>query len=141
MFGAVDYFIIILIIIFIFYYYSDNIKEHYTTSWTPFSMANQKLANTQCTAVNINPANFRSLKNYGNFGIIGKFPAIPICDSCGLEFDCMEYPYKNIDEIGAANVCRKCNPHALDKNYNILSKPLYVFARATGRPRQCRRII
>lgn len=132
--------IIILILIILAFHYKDNINEHYTTLWTPFSMAVQNLDNTECTSINIRPSNKEKLKNYGNFGIIGKYPAIPICDSCGLEFDCSNYGYNDTDDKNV-NVCRKCNANALYKNYNQLCKPLYVYARSVGRPRQCRRII
>ncbi len=131
--------IIVLLIFVVFLSVNDNIKEHYTTLWTPASKANQNLVNTQCTAVNMTPTNRTLPKNYGNFGIIGKFPAIPICDSCGLEFDCVNYAYTDVDDRNA-NVCRKCGKNVLYKNYNQLDYPLRVFARSAGRPRQCRRL-
>ncbi len=134
-----NYIIIGLIIIIIFISSRDNVKEHYTTLWTPFSLADQNLVNTQCTAVNITPTNKKLLQNYGNFGIIGKFPAIPICDSCGLEFNCSGYAYNDVDDKNM-NVCRKCNKNSLYKNYDQLNQPLYVYARSVGRPRQCRRL-
>lgn len=142
-----DYLIIVLLIILVFYRYFDkNIKEHYTTLWTPFSKANQTLDNTQCTAITsssaTNPAgpnNRRLPKNFGNFGIIGKFPAIPICDTCKLDFDCVNYAYTDVDDRNM-NVCRKCKKNILYKNYNDLSEPLHVYARSAGRPRQCRQL-
>lgn len=143
---TIDYIIFILFIIIIIIKYYENssyyheTKEHYTTLLTPFSETNQNLVNTQCTAVNINPNNKPKVKNYGNFGIIGKFPSIPICDSCRLEYNCSNYAYTNVDDRNI-NVCRKCNKNVLYKNYNDLNKPLYVYARSAGRPRQCRNII
>ena len=142
---VVDYLIIVLLLIIIFFKYFDT-KEHYTTLWTPFSRASPILVNTQCTALSsgsatnqATPNNRRLPKNFGNFGIIGKFPTMPICDSCGLEFDCVNYAYDNVDDKNM-NVCRKCNKNSLYKNYNDLSKPLYVYARSAGRPRQCRQL-
>lgn len=137
-----DYMIIILLIIVItvkYYEYTAEQKENYTTLWTPFSMANATLDNTQCTAVNIQPNNKPMPKNYGNFGIIGKFPTIPICDSCGLRYDCVNYDWSDVDDRNM-NVCRKCKKNVLYKNYNDLSEPLYVYARSAGRPRQSRKL-
>jgi len=128
--------ILIVIIIIIKYYENSNKVEHYTTLWTPFSNANQDIVNTQCTSVNKKSLN----KNFGDFGIIGKFPAIPICNSCQLDFDCVNYAYDDVDDRNM-NVCRKCGDNVLYKNYNDMSKPLYVNARSAGRPRQCKRIL
>ncbi|GAI82862.1 unnamed protein product [marine sediment metagenome] len=139
---SLDYLIIFLFVIVIaikYYEYTAGKKEHYTTLWTPFSTANTPLDNTQCTAMNIKPNNKPMTKNYGNFGIIGKFPAIPICDSCHLDFDCVNYDWTDTDDRNA-NVCRKCKKNVLYKNYNDLSEPLYVYARSVGRPRQSRKI-
>lgn len=136
---TLNYIIFLLLIVILIIKHYDGIKEHYTTLLTPFSYANQNLVNTQCTALNINPSNRKMLKNYGNFGIIGKFPAIPICDSCKLEFDCVNYAYTDVDDRNM-NVCRKCKKNVLYKNYNNLEEPLYVYARSAGRPRQCRKI-
>lgn len=131
----IDYAILILfIIVVLIKFYEGSVEEGYTTLMTPFSKANQNIFNSQSTAVNIKP-----IRNYGNFGIIGKFPAIPICNSCQLEFDCSNYDYDNVDDKNT-NVCRKCGSNVLGKNYNQLDKPLYVFARSAGRPRQCRQI-
>ncbi len=139
--SSLNYIIIILVIVIALISYKDNIKEHYTTLWTPSSIASQNLDNTQCTAISgqIAPNNRRVSKNFGNFGITGKFPSIPICNSCGLSFDCSNYAYNDVDDKNA-NVCRKCNKHVLYKNYNQLDEPLYVYARSVGRPRQCRKI-
>ncbi len=148
-----DYIIIILfiIVVFIKYYTAEQNEtetENYTTLWTPFSLSssNVGLVNNQCIphdglspAVNIQPNNKPQLKNYGNFGIIGKFPAIPICDSCGLDFGCVGYDWSDTDDKNM-NVCRKCSRNGIYKNYNDLSKPLYVNARSAGRPRQCRQL-
>jgi hypothetical protein len=136
---TINYIIILLLIIIIGLKYYDSIIENYTTLWTPSSCANQNLVNTQCTAMNMNPSNRKLLQNYGNFGIIGKFPAIPICNSCNLEFDCVNYAYDDVDDRNV-NVCRKCKKNVLYKNYNQLDEPLFVFARSAGRPRQCRKI-
>lgn len=142
----IDYLIIVLFIIIVSFKYLDDTKEHYTTLWTPFSRSSPNLVNTQCTALSSSsttnqtgPNNRRLPKNFGNFGIIGKYPSIPICDSCGLEFDCVGYEYDNVDDKNM-NVCRKCKKDSLDKNYNELDKSLYVYARSVGRPRQCRMI-
>ena len=136
----IEHLIILLLIIVVFFGTWDN-KEHYSTLWTPFSKASQNLDNTQCTALSgeIAPNNRRVSKNFGNFGIIGKFPAIPVCDSCGLDFDCVNYAYIDVDDRNA-NVCRKCRKSVLYKNYNKSAEPLYVYARSAGRPRQSRRI-
>lgn len=137
--------IIIFLIVILFFNYFDQ-KEHYTTLWTPFSKASPTLDNTECTALNSNsvtnkagPNNRRISKNFGNFGIIGKYPAIPVCDSCHLDFNCVGYAYDSVDDKNM-NVCRKCKKNSLYKNYNDLSKPLFVYARSAGRPRQSRLI-
>ena len=133
--------LIILLLIIVIFFNSYEVKEHYSTLWTPFSQSNQNLTNTQCTALSgeIAPNNRRVSKNFGNFSIFGKFPAIPVCDSCGLDFDCVNYAYTDVDDRNA-NVCRKCRKHVLYKNYNKADEPLYVYARSSGRPRQSRRI-
>jgi len=82
--------------------------------------------------------NINTPTNFGNFGIIGSFPAIPICNSCGLEFGCTGFPYDSDDKN--ETVCRKCRANSLHKNYTNLNEPIYVYARSAGRPRQCRRI-
>lgn len=87
--------------------------------------------------VNPKPANQPVLKNFSDFGTFGDFPPMPICDSCGLEFDCSNYSYQDVDDKNM-NVCRKCKNDLFTKNYNDLSKPLYVYARSVGKPRQCR---
>jgi hypothetical protein len=140
----IEHLIILLLIVIVFYTSCEN-REHYTTVWTPFSKVSQNLDNTQCTSQSgalsgeIGPNNRHISKNFGNFGIIGKFPAIPLCNSCGLEFNCVNYPYTDADDKNM-NVCRKCDPHSLSKNYNQIDKPLFVSARSAGRPRQCRQI-
>jgi len=130
----IEHLIIILLIIVIYFNASNNM-EHYTTLWTDFSKANQNLINTQCTALsgNIAPNNRLISKNFGNFGIIGKYPSIPVCENCGIHFDCVNYPYTDVDDKNT-NVCSKCN-----KNYNNMN-PAYVYARTAGRPRVCKRL-
>ena len=76
--------------------------------------------------------------NYRDFTIIGKLPPDPIGDSCHLDFGCTNFPY-DVDDING-NVCRRCDPNAINKNYNQLDKPIYVMGREAGRPRQYRRI-
>lgn len=130
-----DITIIVLFFVVLFFNFKDTVKEKYT-NWSSFSQASPILANTGNTAVNL----WRSKpRNYGNFGIIGKFPAIPICDNCGLDFGCSNYAYPVDDKN--KNICRKCNQTGIFKNYNQMDKKLRVFARSVGRPRQCRNIM
>ena len=124
--------ILILFLIIIAFDYINKTTEHYTFS-NPFGFSNQSIVNSEATAVNL-----RKPRNFGNFGIIGKFPANPICDSCHLEYNCTNYGYE-VDEKNA-NVCRKCKINSINKNYNQMDQPLYVFSRSAGRPRQCRQI-
>jgi len=138
----IDYAIIILFVIVIiikYYEHSHNNQENYTTLWTPFSQADPNLFNSQGTAANISLGNSKPMRDFNNFGIIGKFPAIPICNSCKLDFDCVNYDYTDIDDKNA-NVCRRCGKNVLSKNYGELDKPLFVYARSAGRPRQTRQI-
>ncbi len=76
-----------------------------------------------------------NFENKGNsFGTIGTFPAIPLCDQCHLGVNCPNYTFTDQE-----NVCHVCS-HT-NANYEDLDKPLYVNARAAGRPRQCRQIM
>jgi len=79
--------------------------------------------------------NFKKNKRgFNNFGTIGKFPAIPLCDQCHLGTNCPNYTF-----TGQQNVCTACANRNV--NYDDLSRPLFVQARSAGRPRQCRQIV
>ena len=135
----INYLIVVLFLIILLLDFTDkkNIQEHYTVE-RPFGSASPNAYNRSQSAININAVNKPKLKNFGNFNIIGKFPTIPIEESCYLDFDSTNFPY-DIDEKNQS-VSRKCNPNAINKNYNDLSMPLYVMSRTAGRPRQIRQI-
>ena len=147
----IDYLIVAIFVLIIFLLYKDQnllMMEKYTTFETEFSKADQTTINdvenngmpTSYMPTRYMPASSKNRSsNFGNFGIIGAFPAIPICDSCGLEFGCAVYPYESDDHN--ETVCRKCSGSGLNKNYSDLSKPINVYARSAGKPRQCRQII
>lgn len=71
---------------------------------------------------------------FGNFGTIGNFPAVPLAKRCKQGAKC-----KNFTFNGMANVCTECE--GLAENYNDLSAPIYVHARSAGRPRQMKQIV
>lgn len=73
-------------------------------------------------------------REFGNFGTIGKFPAIPLCDQSHLGTNCPNYTF-----TGQQNVCHVSSNRNV--NYDDLSRPIYVNARSAGRPRQCRQIV
>lgn len=139
----INYSIIALLIIIIFFT-NHKTKESYSTMYsdlTPTSITNQKfLEKYSDTGLTSLGSRNKKYIDFGNFGTIGDFPSIPICNSCGLEYNCVNYDYQSTDDLNM-NVCRKCEKNGTFKNYGNLKKPLYVYARSAGRPRQCRLII
>lgn len=127
--------ILFILLLFTIYYFK-NIKENYITPFVPNeSDANLPAANTELSAVNFQMFD----GNFANFGKIGEIPAIPICNSCGLEFNCSVFPYDSSDN--KETVCQRCDPTSIYKNYDLNGDNIYVYARSVGRPRQCRNIV
>ena len=104
-------FLLLLVVIFIGLFIQR--REYYTTD----PILPTVLVNTTPTALHNNSIN----SNFGNFGKIGSYPAIPSPDNCSLDFNCMNY----LDDYNMS-ICKKCS----------LAQPQNVFARAVGKPRQ-----
>ena len=120
----------LLVVIILSVFVSNQLSENYTTE----PVQPLQLINTFKGAMYNNKIN----SNFGNFGIIGDYPAIPVADNCQLDFNCTNFPYESDDKN--VSVCRRCNG-SIFKNYNIKGyEPLDVYARATGKPRQSRNI-
>ncbi len=81
-------------------------------------------------ALNISGSNNPYFKNFSTNGVT---PPYGKCVSCQLDFDCTNYDYE-VDQKNQ-NVCKKC--------YNSIyvdNKNFPVYAKANGRPRQCRNL-
>lgn len=77
-------------------------------------------------------------KNFKNFGTLGDFPPNPLCQSCNLNYNCMNAPYTQLSDK-YQNVCLRCGD-PLKKNYYQMQEKIMVMGRSAGRPRQCRLI-
>ena len=123
-------FLVVIIVLSLFVSNNLLLSENYTTE----PIQPLRLVNNFKGALYNNSMN----SNYGNFGIIGDYPAIPVSNNCQLDFNCTNFPYTSDDKN--VSVCRRCNG-SIFKNYNIKGyEPLEVYARATGKPRQSRNI-
>jgi len=85
-------------------------------------------------------------KNFGNFGTIGSYPPDPLCFNCDFTRNSVTAPYLHANDLGDQSgelhgkLGRSCSG-ICGRNYSNLDKPLLVAARATGRPRVCRRLL
>lgn len=70
-----------------------------------------------------------------NPGVIGTYPAIPLANQCSLGANCPNYTFGKTH----ANVCHECAK--FPQNYENLDKPIYVYARSAGFPRQKMQLI
>lgn len=68
------------------------------------------------------------------YGVDGVDPPYLKCPMCSIQFDCTSYPY-NINDKNE-NVCTTCR-----EKYVMNGNNFPVFARANGRPRQCRDLL
>ena len=110
------------------------------------SFFNQNFFNKEYKPVNYSINFGNKEKNFGNFGTFGAYPPDPLCPSCDLKGDSVTSPYLHANDLGDQHgdqygkVAIKCRS-IQGKNYSDLNKPFLVAGRATGRPRQCRRIL
>ncbi len=125
-----------------FFKRESNIKENFGNRWSdgisqPFYEENRLVeyvppitTNSVNLHLNTQPPNYAHTQ-FSNFTTNGYYPPFLKCSSCNLQYNCSDYPYE-VDEKNM-NVCSNC----LEKiNLNDLNMPVY--ARANGRPRQCK---
>ena len=69
-----------------------------------------------------------------DYGVDNVNPPYMKCPMCSIQFDCTSPPY-NINDKNE-NVCTTCKA-----KYTLNNNNFPVFARANGRPRQCRNLL
>jgi hypothetical protein len=122
-----------------------KIKENFGTRWSdgPSSYPNYYEENrlieysppiTSNSVVLHTNSQYNANAQFSNFTTNGLTPPFLKCPSCELQSDCSNYPYHVDNKEG--NVCSNC----LEKIYYDKNN-FPVFARANGRPRQCRNLI
>ena len=139
---------IAIILIFVLLYlleqyeiYSKKKKENESFQNSPQYGYSAMSPNLQPGYLDWSPSvNIGSSQNFGNFGTIGSYPPNPLCNSCHMVVDQVQYRHANdlgdeSDKVSMA--CRSQN----GKNYGDLNRPLLVAARSIGRTRQCRRLL
>ena len=139
-------FIVILILDFserFFKKKKETVKENFGNRWSeglhvPYYEENNLVQyeppySTNAVNLKLN-GQYASHAQFSNFGTNGIEPPYLKCPKCSLQFNCSNYPYEVDDKN--ANVCSNC----LERIY-YNDKNEKVFARANGRPRQCRKII
>ena len=82
-------------------------------------------------ALNINSNSKINFKNFGTHGITPPFIKCPVCD---LQYECSNFPYDIDSNFGS--VCTKCN-----EKLNFDKNNLLVYAKSTGKPRACKKLL